>query len=106
MATGGQILRVDEDTYLVASQSGGANHAVTRVGSSWRCDCHDHTATSRCCKHIHSVRFALDLPRMMDENALLGPSATPLDRKPPHPRIRRRRQGGLLVWESENPEGT
>lgn len=49
------IYKLDDDTYVVRSQSGKANYIVSRQGLEWSCQCPDHKIRGVVCKHIHAV---------------------------------------------------
>jgi len=54
----GQIKRIDEDFYLVKSQSGNGEYAVTKVDGEWLCQCPDNQYRKVKCKHIHAILFS------------------------------------------------
>ncbi len=53
-----QIDRVDDCLYVVKSQSGNGDYAVTKVDDEWVCQCPDNTYRHVECKHIHAVKFS------------------------------------------------
>jgi putative transposase len=54
----GQIKRVDENTYMVKSQSGNGVYEVLKASIGWMCQCPDHIYRGATCKHIHAVLFS------------------------------------------------
>jgi transposase-like protein len=50
-----QIKRVDENTYMVKSQSGNGVYEVLNSSIGWMCQCPDHIYRGVTCKHIHAV---------------------------------------------------
>jgi transposase-like protein len=54
----GQIKRIDENLYLVKSQSGNGEYAVTRVCGDWLCQCPDNQYRKVKCKHIYAIEFS------------------------------------------------
>jgi len=71
VAAGGQIERVDENRFIVSSQSvDGAYHNVEWTNGKWICDCPDYLKRKKPCKHIFAVNFLLDLPRMLLANTV------------------------------------
>ena len=57
----GQVKRLNENTYLVASQSGNGTYQVSRVEAKWICECPDHKTRSVSCKHIYATIFSATL---------------------------------------------
>jgi len=57
----GQVKRINEDSYLVASQSGNGTYHVSRVEASWACECPDHKTRGVPCKHIYATIFSVTL---------------------------------------------
>jgi len=58
---GDQIQRVDENSYIVKSQSGNGVYEVLKSSIGWMCQCPDHIFRGVICKHIHAVQFSLAL---------------------------------------------
>ena len=70
VAAGGQIERVDENRFIVRSQSAdGAYHNVEWIDGKWICDCPDYLKRKKPCKHIFAVNFLLDLPKIVLANS-------------------------------------
>lgn len=59
LAIANQIEKVDDQTYIVNSQSGNGKYTVTRNYSEWHCSCPDHQLRKTECKHIHAVKLKL-----------------------------------------------
>jgi putative transposase len=57
----GQIKRIDENTYMVKSQSGNGVYEVLNTSIGWMCQCPDHMYRGVTCKHIHAVLFSKSL---------------------------------------------
>lgn len=57
----GQVKRINEVSYLVASQSGNGTYHVSRVEASWTCECPDHKMRGVPCKHIFATIFSRTL---------------------------------------------
>lgn len=56
-----QILRINDYTYHVKSQTTKREYDVISTESGWICTCPDHTFRKICCKHIHAVEFSIRL---------------------------------------------
>lgn len=55
----GQVHRVEDDFYRVASQTDeGHYYEVRDYGQGWACNCPDHMVTGHRCKHIRAVEFS------------------------------------------------
>jgi putative transposase len=57
----GQIKRLDEDIYIVKSQSGNGEYFVTKANGEWFCQCPDNQYRHAKCKHIFAVEFSKSL---------------------------------------------
>jgi transposase-like protein len=57
----GQITRIDEDFYLVKSQSGNGEYAVFKVDDEWNCQCPDNKFRHARCKHIYAILFSTSI---------------------------------------------
>ena len=62
-----QILRINDYTYHVKSQTTKREYDVISTESGWICTCPDHTFRKICCKHIHAVEFSLKLREQVRE---------------------------------------
>lgn len=56
-----QILRINDYTYHVKSQTTKREYDVIHTESGWICTCPDHTYRKICCKHIHAVEFSIKI---------------------------------------------
>lgn len=56
-----QILRINDYTYHVKSQTTKREYDVISTEQGWICTCPDHTFRKICCKHIHAVEFSIKL---------------------------------------------
>src|SRR5579864_1209472 len=66
-----QILRINDYTYHVKSQTTKREYDVISTESGWICTCPDHTFRKICCKHIHAVEFSIRLrEQVRKENAV------------------------------------
>jgi len=62
LALGSQIVRLSGLRYKVRSQSGNGSYIVAMNNfHEWECECLDFSFRRVACKHIHAVRFSLDL---------------------------------------------
>lgn len=62
----GQIKRVDDQTYLVNSQSNKGHYEVRFKDSKWTCSCPDFSYRGGKCKHIFGVEVSLTLRRIVE----------------------------------------
>jgi transposase-like protein len=53
-----QIEKIDNDCYIVRSQSSSALYHVIRTDTDWRCDCADYVFRHGKCKHIFAVELS------------------------------------------------
>lgn len=61
IANGTPITQLDEDTFLVPSQTRNAKYLVRREGENWSCECPDHQFRLVQCKHIYATQLWLAL---------------------------------------------
>ena len=54
----GQVRRLDENSYVVKSQSGNGEYAITKIDQEWFCECPDNKYRHIKCKHIFAVEFS------------------------------------------------
>ncbi|MDP2841945.1 MAG: DDE-type integrase/transposase/recombinase [Candidatus Methanoperedens sp.] len=54
----GQIIRINDHSYKVKSQSSDILYDVTSTEIGWKCNCPDHTSRGVQCKHIFAVEFS------------------------------------------------
>jgi putative transposase len=67
-----QILRINDYTYHVKSQTTKREYDVIKTESGWICTCPDHSYRHICCKHIHAVEFSLKLrQQVMERNRVV-----------------------------------
>ena len=70
VAIGGQIQRINDNFFLVKSQSvPEVFHEVMWVDGKWTCDCQDYIERGKPCKHIYAVNFLLSLPLIVLSNS-------------------------------------
>lgn len=62
-----QILRINDYTYHVKSQTTKREYDVISTEQGWICTCPDHSFRKVCCKHIHAVEFSLKLRQQVRE---------------------------------------
>jgi putative transposase len=70
------IMRMSENFYRVASQSGHGMYRVTRTKAfaiGWICDCPDFTYREVKCKHIWAVEFSSALRRSVESQIVIHP---------------------------------
>ena len=68
-----QIVRLDERSYRVASQSRDIMYEVVqRENGSWICNCFDHYYRQVRCKHIIGVQISLELRNKVHENTVIA----------------------------------
>jgi transposase-like protein len=53
-----QIEKIDNDCYIVRSQSSSKLYHVIRTDAGWRCDCADHIFRHVKCKHIFAIELS------------------------------------------------
>jgi transposase-like protein len=56
--TNGHVIRIDDYTYRVKSQSSDNEYDVLNGELGWICSCHDHIYRGVKCKHIYAVEFS------------------------------------------------
>ena len=69
VAIGGQIRRISDGLFVVASQSGLENHEIRWRDARWSCDCPDFLKRHSPCKHVAALHWALKLPLMLVANS-------------------------------------
>ncbi|WP_299291243.1 DDE-type integrase/transposase/recombinase [Nitrosopumilus sp.] len=67
-----QITRIDEDHYLVKSQSNNKQYDVIATENGWTCTCPDHCFRQVCCKHIHAVEVSLEIRKTVKEQVTIN----------------------------------
>jgi transposase-like protein len=56
-----QVTRIEDTFYVVRSQSGNGEYAVSQVDKEWVCECPDNKFRNVKCKHIFAVEFSKSL---------------------------------------------
>jgi putative transposase len=60
------VRRVDQNEYLVLSQSGKGEYVVISTELGWKCSCPDATFREQKCKHIFAVELSLEIRRRIE----------------------------------------
>ena len=68
-----QVMRVDETSYKVASQSRDLSYDVVRTAKGWACTCFDHFYRQIRCKHIIAVEISQQLRNHVHKNVIIEP---------------------------------
>jgi transposase-like protein len=68
-----QIMRMDDTSYKVASQSRDLSYDVTLTERGWKCNCLDYHYRQVRCKHIIAVEISQRLRDKVRENILIEP---------------------------------
>jgi transposase-like protein len=68
-----QVMRVDETSYKVASQSRDLSYDVVRTDKGWTCTCFDHHYRQVRCKHIIACQICEQLRQKVRENVVIRP---------------------------------
>lgn len=63
IAQGNKPIPLADGKYEIPSQSGNGNYTVTKKGDKWDCGCPDHFYHGVECKHIHAVRYYLQVEK-------------------------------------------
>lgn len=63
-----QIVRVDDTTYTVRSQSSNKVYELMSTEHGWICSCPDHMYRGVCCKHIHAVEISKRMREAVQQN--------------------------------------
>ncbi len=69
----GSVKRINENEYVVNSQSNGGTYHVHMSGLGWVCSCPDHTYRGVKCKHIHAVEFSFALREQVKKEIVIAP---------------------------------
>jgi hypothetical protein len=80
IAKGEKIIKVDNMTYTVPSQTGNWFYTVKWNGVEWYCNCPDHNKRNLPCKHIYSTMLWIglhDATKDVDEHKPLNFSPCP-----------------------------
>ena len=62
-----QIIRIDDLTYTVRSQSSNKVYEIMSTEHGWICSCPDHMYRGVCCKHIHAVDISRRMRKAVQE---------------------------------------
>ncbi len=63
----GQIIRINDNSYKVKSQSSDTIYDVVSTEIGWKCSCPDHTSRGVQCKHIFSVMFSFGIRKEVEK---------------------------------------
>jgi transposase-like protein len=63
----GQIIRINDNSYKVKSQSSDILYDVTSTEIGWKCNCLDHTSRGVQCKHIFGVIFSFGIRKEVEK---------------------------------------
>ncbi|MCZ7383382.1 MAG: DDE-type integrase/transposase/recombinase [Candidatus Methanoperedens sp.] len=63
----GQIIRINDNSYKVKSQSSETLYDVKSTEIGWKCNCPDHTSRGVQCKHIFSVLFSFAIRKEVEK---------------------------------------
>ncbi|MDD5589523.1 MAG: DDE-type integrase/transposase/recombinase [Candidatus Nanoarchaeia archaeon] len=69
----GQIIRINDNSYKVKSQSSDALYDVKSTEIGWKCTCLDHTTRGVKCKHIISVEVSFNLRKEIQKTVVIQP---------------------------------
>ena len=72
----GQVTRLDETTYKVASQSSRAIYEILSTENGWICQCADHMYRAVKCKHIWAVEFSFAVRRLVQKETVIPALST------------------------------
>jgi putative transposase len=68
---GNQISRIEDNFYVVLSQNGNGEYAVSKVDGEWVCECPDNKYRNVKCKHIHAIEFSQKLKQEVKKNVII-----------------------------------
>jgi putative transposase len=74
--TKGAVRKVDENTYVVQSQSFGGEYMVISTEGGWVCSCPDNTYRRVECKHLIAVKVSIELRREVQSYVTVVPEVT------------------------------
>src|SRR5659263_87169 len=69
----GQIIRINDNTYKVKSQSSDTLYDITSTEIGWKCSCPDHQTRGLKCKHIHAVEISFNLREEVKKTTTIQP---------------------------------
>lgn len=70
LAKGDKPIMVNEETFIVPSQSSDKKYKVTKI-DGWSCECMDFLKRKQLCKHIYTIQFWLKLRDGSGQNELM-----------------------------------
>jgi putative transposase len=68
---GSQVTCVEENFYVVKSQSGNGEYVVSKVDGEWVCECPDNKYRNVKCKHIFALEFSQKLREEVKKNVII-----------------------------------
>ncbi|MCZ7380451.1 MAG: hypothetical protein O8C64_02575 [Candidatus Methanoperedens sp.] len=69
----GQMIRINDHSYKVKSQSSDILYDVISTEIGWKCSCPDHTSRGAKCKHIFAVEFSFNLREQVKKSIEIKP---------------------------------
>jgi len=70
LAKGDNPIMINEETFLVPSQSSNQKYKVTKI-DGWSCECKDFKYRKQICKHIYAIQFWLRFRESIDSHDLM-----------------------------------
>jgi transposase-like protein len=70
---GGYVRRVDDNSYVVRSQTGNGEYQVISGELGWLCSCPDHMYRGQKCKHIWAVHFSIEFRKTVAKTVTIKP---------------------------------
>ena len=65
-----QIMRMNDHSYKVKSQSSDILYDITQTENGWKCNCPDHETRGVKCKHIFAVELVFNLREQVKKNVI------------------------------------
>ena len=65
-----QIMRINDHSYKVKSQSSDILYDITQTEIGWKCTCPDHQTRGVKCKHIFAVELVFNLREQVKKNII------------------------------------
>ena len=62
-----QVVRIDEKSYKVKSQSSDNEYEILKAEAGWICSCADHMYRGVTCKHIYSVEISQQIRQQVQQ---------------------------------------
>jgi transposase-like protein len=69
----GQMIRINDNSYKVKSQSSDILYDVILTEIGWKCSCPDHQTRGVKCKHIFGVEFSFNLREQVKKSLVIQP---------------------------------